>query len=159
MAARRLTHKVSLTTPSMPTRTLPRERPTATTSLPTSTPIVEPDTAWSCALAICVSRNSDSLLGTRRIVRNLKLPQNASFDRRGGSVTLTMTTPNRFPMDSRLEKSLTVGLTAMLAGCVSVEGPSPPGYRPISATEGGALVGRLLPDGVKDRAGWARSED
>jgi len=86
---------------------------------------------------------------------NLKLPQNASFDRRGGSVTLTMTTPNRFPMDSRLEKSLTVGLTAMLAGCVSVEGPSPPGYRPISATEGRALVGRLLPDGVKDRAGWA----
>jgi hypothetical protein len=58
-------------------------------------------------------------------------------------------------MDSRLEKSLTVGLTALLAGCVSVEGPSPPGYRPISATEGRALVGRLLPDGVKDRAGWA----
>ena len=58
-------------------------------------------------------------------------------------------------MDSRLEKSLTVGLTALLAGCVSVEGPSSPGYRPISATEGRALVGRLLPDGVKDRAGWA----
>jgi hypothetical protein len=58
-------------------------------------------------------------------------------------------------MDSRLEKSLAVGLTALLAGCVSVEGPSPPGYRPISATEGRALVGRLLPDGVKDRAGWA----
>ena len=58
-------------------------------------------------------------------------------------------------MDSRLEKLLTVGLTALLAGCVSVEGPSPPGYRPISATEGRALVGRLLPDGVKDRAGWA----
>ena len=72
-----------------------------------------------------------------------------------GSVSLTMTTPNRFPMDSRLEKSLTVGLTALLAGCVSVEGPSSPGYRPISATEGRALVGRLLPDGVKDRAGWA----
>ena len=34
--------------------------------------------------------------------------------------------------------------------------PSPaPGYRPISATEGRALVGGLLPDGVKDRAGWA----
>ena len=58
-------------------------------------------------------------------------------------------------MDWRLEKSLTVGLTALLAGCVSVEGPSPPGYRPMSATEGRALVGRLLPDGVKDRAGWA----
>jgi hypothetical protein len=58
-------------------------------------------------------------------------------------------------MDSKLGKSLTVGLTALLAGCVSVEGPSPPGYRPMSATEGRALVGRLLPDGVKDRAGWA----
>ena len=37
-----------------------------------------------------------------------------------------------------------------------MEKPSPtPGYRPISATEGRALVGRLLPDAVKDRAGWA----
>ena len=37
-----------------------------------------------------------------------------------------------------------------------MEKPSPtPSYRPISATEGRALVGRLLPDGVKDRAGWA----
>ena len=59
-------------------------------------------------------------------------------------------------MDSRLERSLSVGLIALLAGCVSVQEPSPtPSYRPISATEGRALVGRLLPDGVKDRAGWA----
>ena len=37
-----------------------------------------------------------------------------------------------------------------------MEKPSPaPGYRPISATEGRALVARLLPDAVKDRAGWA----
>ena len=37
-----------------------------------------------------------------------------------------------------------------------MEEPSgPPGYRPLSATEGRALVGRLLPDEVKDRAGWA----
>ena len=57
-------------------------------------------------------------------------------------------------MDSRLERALTVGLVALVAGCASVEEPSP-GYRPISATEGRALVGRLLPDGVKDRAGWA----
>ena len=59
-------------------------------------------------------------------------------------------------MDSRLERSLTVGLIALLSGCVSIEEPSrTPGYRPISATEGRALVGRLLSDGVKDRAGWA----
>jgi hypothetical protein len=59
-------------------------------------------------------------------------------------------------MDSRLERALTVGLIASLAGCVVMEKPSPaPGYRPLSATEGRALVGRLLPDGVKDRAGWA----
>src|SRR5437868_2748397 len=59
-------------------------------------------------------------------------------------------------MVSRVERSLTVGLIALLAGCVSVESPSPaPGHRPMSATEGRALVGRLLPDGVKDRAGWA----
>jgi hypothetical protein len=59
-------------------------------------------------------------------------------------------------MDSTLEKPLTVGLIVLLAGCVAMEKPSPvPGYRPISATEGRALVGRLLPDGVKDRAGWA----
>ena len=59
-------------------------------------------------------------------------------------------------MDSKLERSLTVGLFALLAGCVSMEEPSPtPGYRPISATEGRALVGQLLPDGLKDRAGWA----
>jgi hypothetical protein len=59
-------------------------------------------------------------------------------------------------MDSRLERSLSVGLIALLAGCVSVQEPSPTrSYRPISATEGRALVGRLLPDGVKDRAAWA----
>jgi hypothetical protein len=36
-----------------------------------------------------------------------------------------------------------------------MEKPPAPGYRPISATEGRALVGRLLPDAVKDRTGWA----
>ncbi|HEV8257269.1 MAG TPA: DUF1615 domain-containing protein [Casimicrobiaceae bacterium] len=59
-------------------------------------------------------------------------------------------------MDSRLERALTVGLIVLLAGCAAIEKPSPaPGYRPISATEGRALVARLLPDAVKDRAGWA----
>ncbi len=59
-------------------------------------------------------------------------------------------------MDSRLERSLSVGIIALLAGCVLVQEPSPtPSYRPISATEGRALVGRLLPDAVKDRGAWA----
>ena len=59
-------------------------------------------------------------------------------------------------MDSGLERSLTVALIALLAACSALEGPTPtPGYRPISAAEGRALVSRLLPDGVKDRAGWA----
>ena len=70
-----------------------------------------------------------------------------------GWVSLTMT-PNSLPMDSRLERALTAALVALLAGCAAVEEPSP-GYRPLSAAEGRALVGRLLPDGVKDRAGWA----
>ena len=44
----------------------------------------------------------------------------------------------------------------VVGGCAAIEGPTPtPGYRPISAAEGRALVGRPLPDGVKDRAGWA----
>jgi hypothetical protein len=59
-------------------------------------------------------------------------------------------------MDSRLEKLLAIGLIALLAGCASLDEQSrTPGHRPISATEGRALVGRLLPDGIKDRAGWA----
>ena len=58
--------------------------------------------------------------------------------------------------DSRVTGSLVAGLIALLAGCVSVEEqPRTSGYRPLSATEGRALVGRLLPDGVKDRTGWA----
>ncbi|MEP6609922.1 MAG: DUF1615 domain-containing protein [Burkholderiaceae bacterium] len=59
-------------------------------------------------------------------------------------------------MGSGVQKSLAVALIALLAGCAAIEGPTPtPGYRPISAAEGRALVTRLLPDGVKDRAGWA----
>ena len=55
-----------------------------------------------------------------------------------------------------LNAAKALALVALLAGCAGMEGPSPtPGYRPISATEGRALVGRLLPDGVKDRTGWA----
>ena len=59
-------------------------------------------------------------------------------------------------MESGSQKSLAIALIALLAGCATIEGPPPtPGYRPISAAEGRALVTRLLPDGVKDRAGWA----
>jgi hypothetical protein len=58
--------------------------------------------------------------------------------------------------DSGIEKSLAIVLIALLAGCAAIEGPTPtPSYRPISAAEGRALVTRLLPDFVKDRAGWA----
>ena len=44
---------------------------------------------------------------------------------------------------------------AFLAGCAGVSEPPQPGYRPLTATEGRALVARLLPDTVKERAGWA----
>ena len=57
---------------------------------------------------------------------------------------------------SRLQRSLTAGLLAFLAGCAAVDDQSrPPGYRPLTAAEGRALVGRLLPDSVKDRTGWS----
>lgn len=59
-------------------------------------------------------------------------------------------------MESARQKSLAIALIALLAGCATIEGPTPaPGYRPMSAAEGRALVTRLLPDGVNDRAGWA----
>ncbi len=51
---------------------------------------------------------------------------------------------------------LAVGLIVLLAGCASVEDSSrSSGYRRLSATEGRALVARLLPDGVSERSGWA----
>ena len=59
-------------------------------------------------------------------------------------------------MNSRLKTLLTVGLITSLAGCASVEEPSrSPELRPLSASEARALGSRLLPEGVKDRAGWA----
>ncbi|MEO8132457.1 MAG: DUF1615 domain-containing protein [Betaproteobacteria bacterium] len=60
-------------------------------------------------------------------------------------------------MNSRFHRALTVGLIAVLAGCGTTikEPPRPPAYRPLSATEGRAMIARLLPDGVRDRAGWA----
>jgi hypothetical protein len=59
-------------------------------------------------------------------------------------------------MGSRLETVLAVGLIALVAGCASVKDSSrSPGYRPLSATEGRALVARLMPEGVNERAGWA----
>jgi hypothetical protein len=59
-------------------------------------------------------------------------------------------------MHVRVRHWLAVALIAATAGCAVTERPTPvPGYRPISAQEGRALVTRLLPDSVKDRAGWA----
>src|SRR6185436_15242447 len=45
-------------------------------------------------------------------------------------------------------------IVAALAGC-AVESPRAPDYVPMSADEGRAFVGRLIPTGVADRAGWA----
>ena len=43
-------------------------------------------------------------------------------------------------------------IVTLLAGCASVDDTRTP---PLSATDGRALVARLLPDGVKDRSVWA----
>ena len=57
---------------------------------------------------------------------------------------------------SKLAPALAIGLLAVVSGCATVEEPAqPPGYRPLTAAEGRALVARLLPDSVKDRNGWA----
>ena len=59
-------------------------------------------------------------------------------------------------MDSQRVPVLAIGLIAVLSGCVTVEEPArPPGYRPLTAAEGRALVARLLPESVKERSGWA----
>lgn len=59
-------------------------------------------------------------------------------------------------MGARFETLLAAGLIVLLAGCASVEDSlRSSGDRPLSATEGRALVARLLPDGVNERAGWA----
>jgi len=42
----------------------------------------------------------------------------------------------------------------VLAGCATQE-PSGPTQRPLTAAEGRALVGRLLPERLNDRNGWA----
>ena len=46
-------------------------------------------------------------------------------------------------------------LLAFLAGCAGISQPPAPGYRPLSATEGRALVAKLIPETVKERTGWA----
>ena len=58
-------------------------------------------------------------------------------------------------MRGRLARIAVITLAALVAACAGVSGPPQPGYRPLSATEGRALVARLLPDTVKDRTGWA----
>ncbi len=46
-------------------------------------------------------------------------------------------------------------LTLLLGACASSEIQRAPEYRPLTAAEGRALVGRLLPPNVSDRIGWA----
>jgi Protein of unknown function (DUF1615) len=59
-------------------------------------------------------------------------------------------------MRFRLAPLLLIGFVAALAGCATTEDQSrAPAYRAMSATEGRALVGRLLPDRIADRTGWA----
>jgi len=43
----------------------------------------------------------------------------------------------------------------VLAGCAATQLDAPPSGPPMTATEGRALVARLLPDGTTDRNGWA----
>ena len=50
---------------------------------------------------------------------------------------------------------MTAALAALLAGCASNEITRSPEPRPLTAAEGRALVSRLLPPNVPDRAGWA----
>ena len=63
------------------------------------------------------------------------------------------TSPATLPRPFRFSA---VALVFALAGCAGVQEPErPPGYRPLTATEGRALVARLLPDGVKERTAWS----
>lgn len=50
---------------------------------------------------------------------------------------------------------LLIAVATVLAGCASNEISRAPDYRPLSAAEGRALVGRLLPPNIPDRTGWA----
>jgi hypothetical protein len=47
-----------------------------------------------------------------------------------------------------------LAVAVVLAGCATTEPPAPAAHR-LSAAEGRALVGRLLPADLADRAGWA----
>ena len=47
-----------------------------------------------------------------------------------------------------------VALVLALAGCATTEQEAP-ATRPMTAAEGRALIARLVPDGVKDKQGWA----
>lgn len=56
----------------------------------------------------------------------------------------------------KLARAAAIALAAILAGCATVDEPSQaPGYRPLTAAEGRALVARALPESVKERSGWA----
>jgi hypothetical protein len=46
-------------------------------------------------------------------------------------------------------------VVVLAAGCASVQEPSTPAQRPLTAAEGRALIAKLLPDAVRDKPGWA----
>jgi len=59
-------------------------------------------------------------------------------------------------MNSRLVASLLFTASVALAGCATRDDVSQaPAHPALTAAEGRSLVGRLLPDGVADRGGWA----
>ena len=58
-------------------------------------------------------------------------------------------------MSRTLITSLVVGAIFALAGCATSEDVSRAPAPVLSAVEGRSLVGRLLPDGIADRAAWA----
>src|SRR5215213_7013298 len=49
---------------------------------------------------------------------------------------------------------IAAALAIAVAGCATTE-PEGPATRPMTASEGRALIARLMPDTVKDKAGWA----
>jgi hypothetical protein len=53
-----------------------------------------------------------------------------------------------------MTRVVATALAIALAGCATTE-PESPATRPMTASEGRALIARLLPENVKDKSGWA----
>jgi hypothetical protein len=56
--------------------------------------------------------------------------------------------------DYPMMRWVSLAIALSLSGCATTERPAPPGPA-MTATEGRALVARLIPDAVTDRTGWA----